>query len=248
MEDLSESDKAYFTSSAAGWTCDALGLAWLRLFDRHTRHKTSRRRLLILDGHSSHINWAFIALADSFRILILILPSHTTHRLQPLDVGLFSPLAQAYTKRLDAYTHGGLGWISMTKRMFWPLFRDAWEDSFTAKNIINAFRKTGICPLKPELIIQEIQKPSPRPFTPSKLCLLPIVTLITCRAVRRLCKASPTLEKVAVLKRAVLRLATKLDIQNHENRGLRAAIIGEKKRRQRGRRLNLMSGEVNSAP
>jgi DDE superfamily endonuclease len=81
--------------------------------------------LLILDGHSSHINMAFISLADSLRILILILPPHTTHRLQPLDVGLFSPLAKAYTKRLDAYTYGGLGWVSMIRRLFWPIFRDA---------------------------------------------------------------------------------------------------------------------------
>jgi hypothetical protein len=68
---------------------------------------------------------AFLFLADSFRILILILPPYTTHRLQPLDVGLFSPLAKAYSKRLDVYTHGGLGWVLMTKRLFWPIFRDA---------------------------------------------------------------------------------------------------------------------------
>jgi hypothetical protein len=61
---------------------------------------------------------AFISLADSLRILILILPSYTTHRLQPLDVGLFSPLAKAYTKRLDVYPYRGLGWVSMTKRLF----------------------------------------------------------------------------------------------------------------------------------
>jgi hypothetical protein len=68
---------------------------------------------------------AFIALVDSLRILILILPPHTTHRLQPLDVGLFGPLVKAYIKRLDAYTHRGLGWVLMTKRLFWPLFRDS---------------------------------------------------------------------------------------------------------------------------
>ena len=68
---------------------------------------------------------AFISLADSLRILILVLPPYTTHRLQPLNVGLFSPLARAYTKRLDAYTHEGLGWVSITKRLFWPIFQDA---------------------------------------------------------------------------------------------------------------------------
>jgi DDE superfamily endonuclease len=51
---------------------------------------------------------AFLSLVDSLRILILILPPYSTHRLQPLNVGLFSPLSKAYTKRLDAYTYGGL--------------------------------------------------------------------------------------------------------------------------------------------
>ena len=93
IDDLNEQDEAYFTSSAHGWTCNALGLSWLRLFDKHTRQKDSRRRLLILDGHSSHLNWAFITLADALRILILVFPPHTTHRLQPLDISLFRPLA-----------------------------------------------------------------------------------------------------------------------------------------------------------
>lgn len=93
MEDLNEQDEAYFTSSAAGWTSDALGLSWLRIFDRHTQSKRSRHRLLILDGHSSHVNWGFVSLAESLRILVLILPPHTTQRLQPLDVSLFSPLS-----------------------------------------------------------------------------------------------------------------------------------------------------------
>jgi DDE superfamily endonuclease len=65
IEDLNKQDKAYFTSSANRWTCNDLGLAWLRRFHKDTQHKSNRRRLLILDGHSSHINIAFIALAAS---------------------------------------------------------------------------------------------------------------------------------------------------------------------------------------
>jgi DDE superfamily endonuclease len=108
IEDLKKRDKTYFTVSTNERTSNELELAWLRRFHEDTQHKSSRRRLLTLDGHSSHINMAFISLTDSLRILILILLSHTTHRLQPLDVGLFSSLAKIYTKRLDAYTHEGL--------------------------------------------------------------------------------------------------------------------------------------------
>jgi hypothetical protein len=224
IEDLKEGDKAYFTSSTNGWTCNELGLAWLQRFHKDTRHKGSRRRLLILDGHSSHINMAFLSLADSLRILILILPPHSTHRLQPLDVGLFSPLSKAYTKRLDAYTHGGLGWVSMTKRLFWPIFRDAWEDSFTPKNVKKAFEVTGIWPLQPSRTISKIQKPSSAYSTPTKLPAFATATPYIARGVRRLVRSSLTQQRVALLERAVLRLAMNFEIQSFENQGLRIAI------------------------
>jgi DDE superfamily endonuclease len=81
IDDLNERDQAYFTASSNKWTNNELGLTWLRRFDQDTQHKGNRRRLLIVNGHSSHLNMAFIKLADSLRILILVLPSYTTHRL-----------------------------------------------------------------------------------------------------------------------------------------------------------------------
>jgi hypothetical protein len=50
-------------------------------------------RLLILDGHNSHCTFRFSHFAEQHHILILCLPSHTTHALQPCDVGVFGPLA-----------------------------------------------------------------------------------------------------------------------------------------------------------
>jgi DDE superfamily endonuclease len=50
---------------------------------------------------------AFLNWATSHQILVLILPPHSTHRLQPLDVGLFQPLAMAYTKQLNKLTFEG---------------------------------------------------------------------------------------------------------------------------------------------
>lgn len=246
MEDLQEEDKAYFTSTANGWTSDRLGLAWLRLFDKQTKHKGSRRRLLIVDGHSSHINWGIIQLADALRILILILPPHTTHRLQPLDVGLFSPLSQAYSTRLTAYTHGGLGWVTMTKRMFWPLFKGAWEASFTEKNVKKAFEKTGIWPLCPEKTVKSLEKSAPSPLTPLRTSSAAIATPLTCRGIRRFLKQPNELNKVIILEKAVMKLATHLELQKHENDGLRRAVIGEKKRRQRNKRLNLIGQEATA--
>lgn len=100
VEDIEASDQAFFGSSSNGWSNNAFGLAWLNeVFDCNTSKKAgNRRRLLILDGHNSHINMEFINLCDSKRIILIVFPSHTTHRLQPLDIGLFLPLATTYSK------------------------------------------------------------------------------------------------------------------------------------------------------
>ena len=47
----------YFAASKNGWTSNDLGLAWLKnVFDPLTREKAvGRQRLLITDGHGSHI-------------------------------------------------------------------------------------------------------------------------------------------------------------------------------------------------
>ena len=106
VDDVKEKDEVYFASTKNGWSCDALGLDWLvRVFDRHTKKEAgNRRRLLIVDGHSSYINMAFVKKADELHILLLVLPPHTTHRLQPLDVGLFQPLSTAYSKHLNKFS------------------------------------------------------------------------------------------------------------------------------------------------
>jgi hypothetical protein len=89
----------WFASSPNGWTSDELGLSWLQsLFDTQTIDKAKRDwRLLILDGHGSHYTLRFLDWCRSNRILVAIFPPHSTHRLQPLDVSLFRPLATYYS-------------------------------------------------------------------------------------------------------------------------------------------------------
>jgi len=59
-------------------------------------------RLLVKDGHGSHITAKVIAHCMKHAIDLLILPPHTSHILQPLVVGVFSPLKRALTAETDA--------------------------------------------------------------------------------------------------------------------------------------------------
>jgi hypothetical protein len=66
VDEVTTDSKAYFTVSPNGWSNDAIGLSWLQnVFKRYTKPlRTTQKRLLIVNGHSSHVNMAFIDWAD----------------------------------------------------------------------------------------------------------------------------------------------------------------------------------------
>ena len=246
VEDVDEKEEAYFAASVNGWTTNSLGIQWLkRVFDRHTLEKTKgRKRLLLLDGHSSHVNMAFLDLAREMNIIPLILPPHSTHRLQPLDVGLFGPLSNAYSKELNKLIHTSQGMVSMSKRFFWPLFNKAWKAGFTSVNIESAFASTGIWPLNPAIILNKMTSNS----TPLKEAPKRMKTPLTSRGIRslqRVLKENPkdsnALDKLFQVSE---RLAALNSIMSHELKGLTEAIHMEKKKRNKGQRLNLLGEEA----
>jgi hypothetical protein len=158
---------AHFITSPNGWTNDDIGYEWLtKVFDRHTKRKARNGRdyrLLFLDGHSSHINMRFIEFCDSNKILLMAYPPHSTHRLQPLDVSLFNPLANYYSQNLDDWLRKSHGICSMSKRHFWSLFKPAFDTAFSADNIASGWRKTGIYPLNSEVILSQVRVSESRP-------------------------------------------------------------------------------------
>jgi len=223
LEDWNSQEVAYFGASENGWSSDALGLHWLvTVLDPHTRENVGRgRRLLIVDGHSSHVNMKFIEQCDKLRILVIILPPHTTHRLQPLDVSLFLPLAIAYTKQINSVMVGSLGFTGFTQRSFWMSFWPAWQESFTPATIASGFAKSGILPINPSVVIDTITIPTApkRPDT--------IATPMTCRAVLRIQKPyrktpeSPILQEIL---RASDKMAAQHEINQYLFQGLMEAL------------------------
>jgi hypothetical protein len=81
MEDIKAGEhKVFVSSSPTGWSNDNVGLAWLeQVFDGYTKQQSGRWQLLILDGHGSHVTMEFIDYCDCHRILLIILPPHSTH-------------------------------------------------------------------------------------------------------------------------------------------------------------------------
>jgi hypothetical protein len=77
------------------WMTSYLFSAWISHFIEFVRRlggiSPERRHLFILDGHNSHVTLEVVQEAKSAGLDLLMLPSHTTHALQPLDVAVFKP-------------------------------------------------------------------------------------------------------------------------------------------------------------
>jgi hypothetical protein len=187
----------------------------------------------------------FIDYADQNQILLLILPPHSTHQLQPLDVGVFSPLANAYSQQIDEHLQSTLGYVQMTKRHFWRLFHAAWLKALTAKNILSGFKTTGIHPLHPELVLNQLRKqPPPSVSSPQQVQSVQQSTPTSTQALRHVVKEfqrtqTQLSEHAALIIRASEKLAFDRELLMHENTALQSALYEEKKQRKRGKGMGL---------
>lgn len=235
VENVTQEDRVHFSVSENGWSSDEMGLAWLKeVFDRQTQPVSGRNaRLLIVDGHSSHVNMDFLNFASEKRILIAVLPPHSTHRLQPLDVGLFSPLATYYSQGLDNLLAECQGLSSMGKQDFWPLFKNAFARSFTEENVRSAWSATGIWPHDPERVLKRIRRESLKAHASNEL---EAGTPQTARSLRykflQLKDSGHLDEEATILLNAGEKLAAKLQLAQSEIDGLKKTLFREKKKKK----------------
>jgi len=88
--------------SENGWTNDQLSLFWVKeIFYKHTHACAIEKYwLLILDDYKSHITPEFNQFCTQNIIILLYMLFHSSHLLQPLDVGCFAPLKKAYRQKV----------------------------------------------------------------------------------------------------------------------------------------------------
>ena len=108
----------------------------------------NQRRLLVLDGHHSHVTIDFMWLCFQNNVQLLYLPAHCSHVLQPLDLGVFSSLKNAYRRLLYSRMVEGLDESSVTgKRLFLECYRLAREEGMSIRNIRSGWKATGLWPV-----------------------------------------------------------------------------------------------------
>ena len=91
------------------------------------------------------------------------MPAHSSHILQPLDVGCFGPLKTAYGYQVEGLMRLGVNHIS--KEEFLTAYLEAHQSSFTTKNIQAGFAATGLVPDEPDRVLLRldpvVRTPSP---------------------------------------------------------------------------------------
>ena len=145
-----------FSTSNSGWTSDSHGFEWLTtVFEPNTRPQNlCQQRLLIMDGHNSHMTANFIAYCMKHAINLLILPPHTSHLLQPLDVSVFAPFKRALTEEIDKLSRLDSGRIS---RVDWvSMFIRAKSKALVSSNILAGWKGTSLEPFQPQKVLQEL--------------------------------------------------------------------------------------------
>ena len=118
-------------------------LSWLtNVFIPTTAH-LNRPLLLVMDGHMSHVSLEIIRLLKATAIIYLILPPHTSHGLQPLDLVLFSYVKSDWSKIVKNYLKEGNK--SVRKGDFPKLLKKLFVDklSFSSSRIVSSFARSG---------------------------------------------------------------------------------------------------------
>jgi hypothetical protein len=129
-------EKWKFSTSNSGWTSDNHAYEWLTtLFEPETRRNDGKRSL----------------------------PPHTSHLLQPLDVGVFSPLKRALLAKIEKLFRLDTRRIP---RIEWTeAYITARAKAFTSRSIESSFRASGIYPLSPITILSTLRMPTSTPPT-----------------------------------------------------------------------------------
>ena len=149
-------------ANKSGWINEELFLVYRGHLIRHTRCSKERKVLLILDNHELHISIHAIELARANGIVMLTIPPHTSHRLQPLDRTVFGPFKSSYNRSMDGWLRSNPGKTVTIYEIpsLVTVVKEAQLSAMTTRNILSGFQHTGIFPLNRELFAEADFEPA----------------------------------------------------------------------------------------
>lgn len=137
-------------ATRSGWINEDIFLDYLQHVIKNNRCSPDHKILLIMDNHESHISLKVIDTAKANGIVLLTIPSHTSHRLQPLDRSVYGPFKGAYNRAMDGWLRPNPG-KTVTIYDIPSVVNNAQMSAVVPRNILSGFQSTGIYPFNREL-------------------------------------------------------------------------------------------------
>jgi hypothetical protein len=152
-------DGASMAMQAKAWMTGQLFKSWIGHFVKNVCDyglgiSLTCRHLLILDGHGSHVTMEVVKIARSVGLDLLILPLHTSHAMQPLDVSCFKPFKQAFWLFKDFWTLQNKS-KRASKEVLAKWVSTALE-KVLSENIKSGLRTTRIFPFNPHAMDEKM--------------------------------------------------------------------------------------------
>ena len=215
----------------------SIGLSWLQItFILVTNGRmTGKYRLLILDGHGSHLTPRFDQICNQNNIVPICMPAHSSHLLQPLDFGCFAVLKRTYGRLVGEKMRLRIN--HMDKLDFLSAYPQARDEAFGMDNIKKGFMASGLVPYDPERVLTQLniylKTPTPPgsqttksdPKTPHNPKQLRKKESTVKKLLRQHSKSPPTPAKTAMdqVFRSCQLAMNRIAILAKENHDLRAA-------------------------
>lgn len=142
---------AQYHCSKNGWINEEIFFEWLQHSHNSVTSSLENPVLLVLDNHTSHISLRIHEFCRNKGIILLSIPPHTSHRLQPLDLTFYGPLKGTFGRECDLFMRIN-AYQKITHYHLANLFNKAYLKTATMEKAISGFRAAGIWPLDAEKI------------------------------------------------------------------------------------------------
>jgi len=141
------------TVSDSGWSNSVIFEQYMKEhFIKFIPNRDDDHKVLVLyDGHKSHISMSLITWVKENNIILFVLPPHTSHILQQMDVSCFGPFEKAWGAACHSFLRSSGGQI-ITRYDVCKLACNVYTKTLTPQNLLPALKKCGIFPFCPDVI------------------------------------------------------------------------------------------------
>ena len=142
-------------TSPSGYANEKIMLRWLEWFEELTRkQRVGTYRLLVFDGFEGQTSFEFVRFCELHDIIPYELPAHSTHLLQPMDVGVFQPLKHYHQEAIAQEVRTGAD--SFTRQDFLHFLPEIRRRGLKKGTIVHAWKKAGCHPIDVDIILEQL--------------------------------------------------------------------------------------------